>query len=111
MDQAVGGHSHILKEYAEQAAAEYEQCTIEAIHVATSEDVNDLLSYLLALSARVLVEHFGWKPVRFNVRKTRLERFAECLIAEINRIEDNGITLRDYVAETEQLYGVRFKTE
>lgn len=101
-----------MKEKLDKLMAEREAELIRKIYDATHDDINNLLSYLLAISTRVLIEHFGWKPVRYiRGRRTNTERFARLLIDEINFIEDNGITLADYVRETKELYGVEYVTE
>jgi hypothetical protein len=72
-------------------------------------DTQTVVSYLLAISVRVLVERFGWKPVRYNCRPTKLQKFAEYVIEEINAIRrDDTKDIRDYAKEVEDLYGVRF---
>jgi len=69
-----------------------------------------VLSLLLALSCRVLIEKFHWKPVRQDRRKTRTEKFAEWLAEEIGKITtDENKDIREYCDETERKYNVRFK--
>ena len=73
-------------------------------------DTQTVVSYLLAISVRVLVERFGWKPVRYNCRPTKTQRFAEYVIEEIDAIRhDENKDIHDYAKETEELYGVSFK--
>lgn len=73
-----------------------------------------ILSLLLAMPARVLIEHFDFKPVPTGrrSRQTKIERFAEILAEEINRImDDETKDIRRYCDETYELYGVRFNMQ
>lgn len=76
-------------------------------------DVHTMMSYLLSVSVRVLIEDFGWKPPRYqNCRKTKTERFAERVLEVIDDIRnDERKDIRDYAKETADLYGVRFTME
>ena len=73
-----------------------------------------ILSLLLAMPARILVEHFDFKPVPIGrrSRQTKIERFAEILAEEINRLmDDETKDIRRYCDETYELYGVRFNMQ
>lgn len=73
-----------------------------------------ILSLLLAMPARILVEHFDFKPVPVGrrSRQTKIERFAEILAEEINRLmDDETKDIRRYCDETYELYGVRFNMQ
>lgn len=101
-----------MREQLNELMAEREAELVRNIYAATHEDIANLLSYLLAISTRVLIEQFNWKPVKYNTgRKTNTERFAQCVIEEIDRIEKEGISLLTYVEETKELYGVEYVTE
>lgn len=72
------------------------------------ENFNNLFTYVIAISCRVLVEHFGWKPIRKS-RRVRLERFAETVVEEMDRIcSDPTLDVQGYAEETYRLYGVKF---
>lgn len=79
----------------------------EAVNIAT------MLSYHLAVSLRVLIEDFGWLPLKGHkyTGRNRITRFMESVNKRINDIieGDQGFLL--YATETENLYGVRFKME
>lgn len=72
------------------------------------------VSLLMATTARVLVERFGWKPIPKDGnydRRNRLVQFCEAVTDEVCKITDpeNADILR-YCDETYDLYGVRFNT-
>ena len=48
-----------MKEKLDKLMAEREAELIRKIYDATHDDINNLLSYLLAISTLVLIEHFG----------------------------------------------------
>ena len=74
------------------------------------EQMQLVLSLLLACSCRVLIEKFHWKPVRQDRRKTRTEMFAEWLADEIGKITmSERKDVMEYCNETDEKYGVRFK--
>ena len=76
------------------------------------DDADLMLTYLLSVSVRVLIERFGWKPIKYNCRPTRTERFINYVIDEVTAIrEDDTKDIRDYAREVEQLYGVRVRME
>lgn len=74
-----------------------------------------VLSMLLAVSSRVLIERFGWKPIpkdEYYDRRNRTARFADYLIEEVNGITGNEeADIRNYCDEVYNLYGVRFLME
>lgn len=76
------------------------------------ENFLNLLQYLLAVPARVLIESFHWKPIpkdgKYD-RRNRTMRFADLVAEEIGKISaDEMMDVRRYSAETYELYGVRF---
>jgi len=75
------------------------------------EDVHTMMSYLLSVSVRVLIEDFGWKPPRCaNCRKTKTERFMNRVVEVIDDIRsDDTKDIRDYAKETEDMYGIAFR--
>lgn len=77
-------------------------------------DLSAILSYLVSVSCRVLVEHFGWAPVPKSgaFRNRRIARFANLIVDEIEKISEDGRTdLRDYCDEVYEKYGIRFVSE
>lgn len=87
----------------------------EELNTGTPEEqIDTMLSYLLAISARVLIERFGWLPLnghRFT-RRNKIVRFCNAVIDELDRIaHDKTIGAHEYAAETYRLYGVRFMME
>lgn len=77
----------------------------------SDQNFYNLLSYMLAVCSRVLIERFGWKPVRYaNCRKTKTELFAEYVAEEIAALEaDETKDIRKYAEDVEKQYGVRFR--
>ena len=70
-----------------------------------------MLSLLLAVSARILVEQFGWKPIPkggYSDRR-KLGRFSAAIVDTINDIcSDENKDIRRFCDETYEKYGVRF---
>lgn len=79
-----------------------------------AEQMETMLSYLLSVSARVLIEQFGWTPIeghRFT-KHNRLVRFCDAVIKEIDSVASNkDIGIQEYAAETYKKYGVCFQME
>ena len=78
------------------------------------DKITVMLSYLLSISARVLIEQFGWTPVEGHryTRRNRIVRFSNAVVDEIMKITANKmIGIQEYTAETYRLYGVRFLAE
>jgi len=69
-----------------------------------------LLSYAMALSCRVLIEHFGWKPIR-NRHRTNTSRYAEALVQEYDRVTAGKEGMKAYAKETKALYNLSFVAE
>lgn len=74
-----------------------------------------LISMLLAVSSRVLVEQFGWMPIpkdRYFTKRYKLARFGDAVVNEINAIcTDTQGDIRKYCDEVYELYGVKFISE
>ena len=97
---------HINKVWRERAA-EFQAGT-------PAENMDVMLSYLLSVSARVLIEQFGWTPIegRRFTKRNKIVRFCEGVISEIDGItKDTTIGIQEYAAETYRKYGVRFQME
>ena len=79
------------------------------------ENYETLLSYLLAIPSRVLIERFHWKPIPQDGKydkRNRTMRFADCLVDELSKIShDDMMDIRKYCDETYRLYGVKFTAE
>lgn len=76
----------------------------------TDETMKIVLGLLLAIPARVLCEHFGWGEVRHeNDERSRLKRFSDSVVAEVNRVCDDEVAdIRIYADETAEKYGVKY---
>lgn len=78
----------------------------------SEDDFYNLLSYMLCISSRVLIERFGWKPIPKDGmydRRNRTMRFADAIVDELNKIsEDELMDICRYNEETYELYGVKF---
>ena len=72
-----------------------------------------ILALLLAVSCRVLIEKFHWKPIPKDGnydRRNRTVQFCDCLVDEIQSItEDETKDIRRYCEEVRDEYGVEFK--
>ena len=74
-------------------------------------DTMAMASSMMPVAIKILVEEFRWTPVR-NGHRTRLQRFAEGVIEEMNRIgHDENLDIMRYADEVEDKYGVCFKLE
>lgn len=93
----------VSKEEWERRAAEFKTGNAK-------EDFYNLLTYLLSLSSRVLIEQFGWSvPVR-NDNRYKILRFGDALVDEINKIQANEmLDIRKYNDETFEKYGIKFE--
>lgn len=74
-----------------------------------------ILSLLLAVSSKVLVEQFDWTPLpkdRYFTRRYRLARFADAVASEVDGIcNDEMQDIRRYCEDVYQRYGVKFLIE
>lgn len=77
------------------------------------EMMKTVLALLLAVPARVLCEHFGWGEVKHeNDDRSRLKRFSELVVTEVNRIcDDEAADIRRYAEETAKKCGVKYLLE
>ena len=68
-----------------------------------------LLQFMLSVSCRILIEHFGWKPISEPFRWTKTAKFADLVATEISGIcNDEFKDIRKYADDTYEKYGVRF---
>lgn len=72
-----------------------------------------ILSLLMSVPARILVEKFHWLPVRDeNDHRSKLLQFSEAVVNEINRIcGDENADIGQYADETYEKYGVKYTVE
>ena len=94
---------HIHKIWRERAA-EFQAGT-------PAEQMETMLSYLLSVSARVLIEQFGWIPIEGHryTKRNKIVRFCEAVVAEVESIASNkDIGVQEYAVDTYKRYGVRF---
>lgn len=72
--------------------------------------ISELLSLLLCVSSRILIEDFGWKPIGKVTRRNKTVKFAEKFAETITDIcTDESKDIRAYCDETYELYGVTFR--
>ena len=76
------------------------------------DNVMTMMSLLLAVSSRVLIERFHWKPIPKDGvydRRNRTMRFADYIVDELDKItRDVDADIRRYCEETYDLYGVKY---
>ena len=77
------------------------------------ERILKVLSLLMSVPARILVDKFHWLPVRDeNDRRSKLLQFSEAVVAEVNRIcGDEKADIERYAAETYEICGVKYTVE
>lgn len=76
------------------------------------DNVMTMMSLLLAVSSRVLIERFHWKPIPKDGdydRRNRTVQFADYIVDELDKItRDVDADIRRYCEETYDLYGVKY---
>lgn len=74
-----------------------------------------IISMLLAVSSKVLVEQFKWTPIpkdKYFTNRYRLARFGNAIVDEINGVcMDEKSDIRVYCDEVYEKYGVKFISE
>lgn len=78
------------------------------------ENMITMLSYLLSVSARVLIERFGWAPIEGHAwnERYKIVRFCNAVVEEIEKITtDERMGIDIYAQQTYEKYGVRFRME
>jgi len=75
------------------------------------EDFGNYMRYLFSMPCRVLIERFGWRPrLYYGAKKTKLQRFAEAMSEELNKIShDPNLGFIEYANQTDMLYGFHFE--
>ena len=81
----------------------------------SEEDFYNTLQYLFAVSVRVLIERFGWRPVDSGCNngedhRYKVVRFAQALTDELNALKRTG-DIKSYAKDTAEKYGVGFVAE
>lgn len=75
-------------------------------------NLTELLSLILCVSSRILIEKFRWKPIPKDAgfdRRNRTMRFSQYFADEITDIcTDEKKDIRQYCDETYELYGVKY---
>lgn len=106
-----------VRDYQEKAKAEIRKMVEEEWELrkeamtgeSDQENLQKVLCLLISVPTKILCEEFGWKPI-IKGRVTRLERFAEAVVNEVNRIcEDEETDIRVYGEEVFEKYGVRYQ--
>lgn len=76
------------------------------------ERILKVLSILMSVPARILVDKFHWLPVRDeNDRRSKLLQFSDAVVAEVNRIcggENADADIENYIIETYEKCGVKY---
>ena len=108
-----------LKKYAKQVISD-DFAEREKIFSGDAVDVTmTVFSMLIAISCRVLVERFGWKPAPMRKeegqggdRRYKLTQFAYYVMDEVDKLTaDEFLDIRKYAEESYQLTGVKFEAE
>lgn len=78
-------------------------------------DMSAIIQYMLATCICVLVERFGWKPVKSNKKdgedkRYRVVRFALAVVGELEKVAKYD-DIRDYSRRIAERYGVSFVAE
>lgn len=78
-----------------------------------AERMERVLGLLLTVPVRILCEKFRWQPVRDeNDRRSKLLRFSEAVVAEVNRIcGDDHEDVRAYSQDVYEKYGVKYEMQ
>lgn len=79
----------------------------------SEENFMNMLQYHLSVGCRVLVEHFGWKPIPKDGifdRRHKLMKYVDLVVSEIQDIcEDETKDIMTYSEETYKKYGCKFE--
>ena len=84
----------------------------EALMKTEGDNLNEMLSLLLSISSRILIEKFHWKPIPKDEKydgRNNTAKFAKYYAEEVNLIcSDEMKDIRKYCEETFDLYVVRY---
>ena len=101
----------LVKKRAREADQAREAELREHVNALWKFNGKELLAYHMAISCRVLIEQFGWTPPRARGRNTKIMKYAAALAEETDKIMyTDSTTLREYVDETDRLYGINFRS-
>lgn len=103
----------IAKEIDEHIQEEWKQREQEMSGENEQERIEKVLALLMSVPARILCEQFGWTGLRSeNDHRSRLYRFSEAVVAEVNRIcGDENADIRAYRDETYEMYGIKYEVK
>lgn len=114
----------LMRKHAQEAARQYEDEVTAEINKVWDErkrqfksggwedTASTIISYTLALSCRVLIEQFGWKPPNTRGRHTKIMHYADALTREIGAIgRDSEQDIVRYAEETKRLYDLSFEAD
>lgn len=102
-----------LKAYAREVLdRDFEERTKLLTGDATDVTLN-VFSMLISISCKVLVEHFGWKPIwRHSTSRNRLSRFVLAVQQETEALlNDELLDIRKYAREAYDVTGVMFEAD
>ncbi len=73
----------------------------------------NVFSMLISISCKVLVEHFGWKPIwKHSTSRNRLSRFVLAVQQETEALlNDELLDIRKYAREAYDVTGVMFEAD
>ena len=105
--------AEITKEIDEHIQEEWKQREQEMSGENEQERIEKVLALLMSVPARILCEQFGWTGLRSeNDHRSRLYRFSEAVVAEVNRIcGDENADIRAYRDETYEMYGIKYEVK
>lgn len=71
----------------------------------------NVFSMLISISCKVLVEHFGWKPIwKHSTKRNRLSRFVYAVQQETEALlNDELLDIRSYAKKAYDITGVMFE--
>ena len=103
----------LAKEIDEHIQEEWKQREQEMSGENEQERIEKVLALLMSVPARILCEQFGWTGLRSeNDHRSRLYRFSEAVVAEVNRIcGDENADIRAYRDETYEMYGIKYEVK
>lgn len=102
-----------LKAYAREVLdKDFEERTKLLTGDATDVTLN-VFSMLISISCKVLVEHFGWKPIwKHSTSRNRLSRFVLAVQQETEALlNDELLDIRKYAREAYDVTGVMFEAD
>lgn len=86
----------------------------EKLLIGDATDVTiNVFSMLISISCKVLVEHFGWKPIwKHSTSRNRLSRFVLAVQQETEELlNDEMLDIRKYAMDAYDITGVMFEAD